>query len=323
MKATPISDSAPLPYFERHTAKEVYLGLLMALDQKLKEKNSQKLYSPKNLTEVRALLFKLECFSRVMENYPKGKISKYFKGLKDLTKTIEDQIGAVLQPLDLKKQAKTASQKQYVTKSHSDQSKKLQSLLKSAQWLQGQGIESLYLEAENLPWPKESKIFQHTAHYLKDYTRKLRAELPRGPLHDLIFKDHYLYPSLEEGLHEVRRQLRWIAITLQTFEIYFTRDNPKSNWSKEEKSLFNKYKSSPYFALKGNTTLPYTLPIPPLAYARLNDDIERLGDLKDHGEVKYYLFPENFEFGKEPEAHAIFKQMMVKNYLAALEEAFT
>jgi hypothetical protein len=154
---------------------------------------------------VRSTLFQLQALGRMYRKNSDKKIAKFAKALRDDTQDLEDKLGRIDM---LKTVGRTADAEAAA--------KKLFAEMPGAGWVAGKGLGPKFTEWEDgfreIEWPKNSKDDAFV------------FETARDQLEKLIDSD-YDMNLLEGGLHELRRELRWWLLYVQSADGLIQKSN--------------------------------------------------------------------------------------------------
>ena len=157
-------------------------------------------------TDYRQYAFKLEALARF---YQDEKWAKNFKEYRDLFKRLEDHLGATVDAVHMVKQAKKLNLLpeviEILEKEALQNQKTLEALLVSDGWIEGRKGSSVFRhllsELKKLKIPSQEEDAQYVVKRIRHEAKAIiKADLD---MHDL-----------QNGLHELRRRLRWILIDL-------------------------------------------------------------------------------------------------------------
>lgn len=164
-------------------------------------------------TPARQWLFYLQSLCRV---YREVQGKKPFKALAEPIKALEDQLGAVDYWDAWLKEAATkkgfpARMKSVLERHKSGELATLQKLIDSDGWFANdfERIRSILDALSEVDWHKPNKDRRKVAEFLSDELKEIEKEYRDGEID---------FAELELGVHEFRRQLRWISIYAQSLE---------------------------------------------------------------------------------------------------------
>lgn len=226
---------------------------------------------------ARDLLFKLEAFGRFLR-YCLG--SKKTESFLNPVKEAEDFLGEYDHSEEIYLQLKRikdvpASIKKHFQNRHQESLGKLNTFLNEKAWLSADGKYKELRQVLNRLNFKESFNFQ------LEYREFLKEECKQ--LHDDYRKGKINFYAIENGLHEFRRDLRWISIYAQISE-GLCRLRPMRVVPEEFKSfLHTTYIRSPYNRLPEGPYSEQALLLQAPVFYALSYLIDALGKLKDEG----------------------------------------
>ncbi len=164
-------------------------------------------------TPARQWLFYLQSLCRV---YREVHGKKPFKTLVVPVKALEDQLGAVDYWDAWLKEAATrkgfpARMKSVLKRHKANELAKLQKLIDADGWFADDfgRIRSMLKTLGEVDWHKPNKDGRKVAEFLADELKEIEKEYRDGEID---------FAELELGVHEFRRQLRWISIYAQSLE---------------------------------------------------------------------------------------------------------
>lgn len=227
--------------------------------------------------DLRTPLFYLEGLARIYAGT--GPHKEEFKNLQEKFKLLEDMLGRIDYYEELNKQLAQQTSLPENIKSHflipaKNAISDLNEVLTHFNWLNGEQIQEIQDELEEVPWKSPQKEHDRLQKFYVKQIEKITAFAQHG---DVSFTD------MELGVHELRRKLRWLSIyahalqgAIQLVEI-----------DKERKPL-EKYLTEPVLQSRFNKLPPATEGTVPLLLSQYNFYalswmIGRLGELKDQG----------------------------------------
>ena len=229
--------------------------------------------------DFRKFFFQLESLARVYEKYDQS----FFKSLRAEFKSIEDQIGYVDLQISLKNKAaelKLSDIENYYSKRQAEGEGKLIALF--ADW-NDKKVESVRKKVVDysdwLPGKKDRKFLVDKIH---DELRDLAKDSEN-------FK--FDQPEIEQGLHELRRRIRWIVIEVLSLNHVVTYEKESSlpggvdNWFQELLAqdpdiLNNKYMKIDDSAIKKPVLIPLQM------HGIITKIVGTIGKLKDASELQ-------------------------------------
>jgi hypothetical protein len=157
---------------------------------------------------------------------------------------------------------------------------KNQKLEKLFQFLKSSQFEEEFIKVlnsiEEVKFQKDKFIVKSIIKEIKRIDKKIEYKLS-----SLIEKDKYGFHELEEGVHEWRRMIRWVALYLQGHKHLFALKLKKKHRNED---IVKKYKDNKFCILSNG---PYL--INAKAYYMLSDFIVKVGNLKTQAEILYFL----------------------------------
>lgn len=257
--------------------------------------------------QLRAEVFALEgIFRLVLKQY---KDSEHLAKHLSVIKNIEDQVGKYSFMVEIeqivnklftnKKPNKMSKEAKHSVVSAEDM---LMQRMTREKWIEQ--IEEMKMFSQDYKWPKKTKKFLKSA--LKNEIKKINSKI-KEQLLPVISQPQYNHTQLEEGLHELRRSIRWVSIYIQAYKDKFVLVSSKKKKNSYEKSLIKKHKDSPFSNFTGDKN---QIKLNDLAYYDLSEMIKALGDLKSLGEQGYFI---EERWGKE---HDYFDQSIESKSLS-------
>lgn len=228
----------------------------------------------------RADLFELEALLRVYESeYPET-----LEGfLQEDIKPFEDTLGKWLdtrEALSFSEQVGAPKAVVIYLKGREGAAKEvLKDFLENKKFIRSGSSESplkKLLEAtEETDWEKKKKDRKLV---LKEFSKLLKE----------VDKTEYDMKLLEDGIHELRRDLRWIPIYLRTFNDLFKLDERKMPEAKIKPE--DPVTKSPYSKLpRPRDRVAFPILFPKLGFLAVNRAVDRLGKAKDMGKAEEML----------------------------------
>lgn len=248
------------------------LDSLKAILQSAKEAKNPALAFYKS--DPRQIIFSLEALSRLYKDIHNEKL---FKSLKNDFKSLEDQLGKIdyYQVYFKDLSAETNFPKEIINHLESNYQQDLQKLsniLIANGWLDNK-LNELNEELINADWLKPKEERKALAKAISKEIKAIEKDYESGVLN---FKD------LEHGVHEFRRQIRWISIYAQALDglIQLKADDLSEK--------FNVYLTKEVIESKFNVMpvaedLEETIEISKSAFYALSWMIAKTGELKDEG----------------------------------------
>ncbi|PBQ32909.1 hypothetical protein CNR22_14375 [Sphingobacteriaceae bacterium] len=222
--------------------------------------------------KVRSPLFMAESVTRILTEITEEKfLLKAGKKIKKL----EDSLGALedydtLVTLFSKNKKIKKEQVAYFEKKLEKTQKKLNSKLIEKEFYQEifQHLSSSKLNLNNKEWVEKFK-------------KQISKELNDG--YSFFTKLKTGFTSMEEEVHEIRRNLRWISIYAQSLDGLIVLDADSKKYSWEKKFITQAEKKSPYNKLPLQKNLEAYIHFNKKAFLALSFVITKLGEIKDKG----------------------------------------
>ncbi len=225
-------------------------------------------------SNARQTLFFLEALSRL---YRKMHNEKFFDALKDDFKSLEDQLGKVDYFEAYHEELATVvgfpkKILDYLQESYQQELQKLGNLLITNGWLRDK-LENVNQELAKADWLKPDEEREEIAKTLSKEIKGIEKDYESGKLN---FKD------LETGVHEFRRNIRWISIYAVALNgiIQLKPDNLKEKLSTY---LTKETVESKFNVMPAADGLSETIDLSQSAFYALSWMIAKSGDLKDEG----------------------------------------
>lgn len=240
-----------------------------------------------NRERLRAEVFALEgIFRLVLKQHDKDQpeLTKYL----GILKNIEDQVGKYSFSVEtaqvvknLFNGKKTATMARESSEGVIVAEKVLVKHMLKEKW--SAQLEEVLKFTQSYSWPNKTKKFLKKA--LKNELKKLKVKI-KDQLLPIISVPEYSHLQLEDGVHELRRNIRWISIYIQAYKDKFYLSEVPKKLSSYEKSLIKKHKNSPFSQLTGDDN---QVKLNRIAYYDLSEMIKTIGDLKSLGEQAYWI----------------------------------
>lgn len=167
--------------------------------------------------------FEIEVYGQILRHYREGYgVRNHFRDLIDSTfKDIEDKIGVYTGLLELVEASSAygleSSFIDYVKRKSEESLQDLFSYMTAKGWIgpQANRIAKIKDEIKNFEWPKKAgkdhqMFYRSLREMFSAYKEKLNGELKEVLTADLWNYDEHM----EQGLHEVRRILRWVMLAM-------------------------------------------------------------------------------------------------------------
>lgn len=240
---------------------------------------------------VRIQFFFLQGLTRLNKYAVKKSDKETLKKIKNLVKGMEDAIGKYSLASSLHQTAKDGYLSDSIT-SYLEIRKfaareEFKSILVNEGWLNGKAFNKLDGLLKQIDWADKKLNSSSAIDSMLEALRELDKEIEEE-IHPLITKRDFDYKSLEDGLHEFRRELRWVIINvMSTHDLYYYSHVESSTLSKEDYQLFAEYRNNKYTKFPTNNT--GDVAIPTLPFLRLVRFVTDLGNIKDYGEGIHYI----------------------------------
>ncbi len=225
-------------------------------------------------SNARQILFYLEALSRLYKNIHNKNL---FKALKDDFKSLEDQLGKIdyYEAYDEELAVLPnfpAKIIQHLKNNYQDELKKLGLLLVVNGWLENK-VSEINKELLKADWLKPDEERKQIAKAISKEIKGIEKDYKSEKLN---FKD------LENGVHEFRRQIRWISIYAQALD-GLVQLKPDDLSKKLEVYLTEEVIESKFNLMPPSERLAATINISQSAFYALSWIIAKSGDLKDEG----------------------------------------
>ena len=160
--------------------------------------------------------------------------------------------------------------------------------LKEEKWIKKESKKSgkLLENLEEVKWPSGKHDLKYIQNSLKEYVLSIEEKI-NNKLKPMILSDKYGFNELENGVHEWRRSLRWIPISLMALSGKFSYSKLPAQLNPAEQALVDKYQNSKFTRLNGQEG--QSIALPPLALYEISKLISDIGKAKDSGEAAHYL----------------------------------
>ncbi|WP_017259040.1 hypothetical protein [Pedobacter arcticus] len=225
-------------------------------------------------SNARQILFYLEALSRI---YKEIHNEKLFKGFKNDFKSLEDQLGKIdyfdayyKELAVLPSFPKKISE--HLRVNYQQELQKLGNLLVANRWLDNKLVE-INEELIKADWLSPDDDRKAVAKTIAKEIKSIEKDYKTG---ELNFKD------LEHGVHEFRRQIRWISIYAQALD-GLIQLKPDDLSQKLSVYLTKDIIESKFNVMPSSKNLTETINISQAAFYALSWMIAKSGDLKDEG----------------------------------------
>ena len=253
-----------------------YLDKLQSILDKANDSDTpaQTLYE----LDGRTPLFMLEALCRMYEKLHNKKI---FNKLKAHFKLLEDMLGAVdyydvfYNEVAADKKI-TPTIKKYLQSQTEEKLAELDKVLADKGWVRSDNerMEKITSKLKKVDWLDEA---EDTDAVKKQYGKSIEDIVT------LITSKEIDFDNVEEDVHELRRQLRWLSIYAQCFNGLFQLDNSEKPTAAQEKYLSKEIVNSPYNKMPSKGELSETINLDANSFYALSWLIDKLGSLKDNG----------------------------------------
>jgi len=255
---------------------EFYLAKFQAVLLKAEESDApaQTLY----LNDGRTPMFMLEALCRMYEKLHNKKI---FSKLRAHFKMLEDMLGAVdyydafYQELKGDKKIPNTI-KQYLQAQTEEKLAELDQVLSDNGWIKAENKRMLKIASKlkKVDWLDEA---EDTDAVKKQYGKNVEDILA------LMTSKEINFDNVEEDVHELRRQLRWLSIYPQCFQGLFQLVKGVKPTATQKKYLTKEITTSPYNKMPSKGDLQEVISLDANSFYALSWLISDLGKLKDSG----------------------------------------
>lgn len=227
---------------------------------------------------ARTPLFMLEALSRI---YRKTIAEKPFKKMKDRFKALEDQLGAVDYYDAFSKELSgvpeiSQESKEFLNKRMKEELEKLKNLLWEDGWMgdDNKRMKKIDEKLEEVEWDDDSKDAENIKEFYADTINKIVSAIENGEIN---------FDNVEEDVHELRREIRWLSIYPQALRGLMQLKTAETTPAYISKYLTPEIVNSPF------NKMPEAKNGSPVIYLDANHFyamswlIAELGNLKDSG----------------------------------------
>ncbi len=255
---------------------DIQLNKVKALLGQAQKEEDPGLYLYKN--DLRTPFFQLEGLSRIYAFVSPQR--KKFARLRDKFKKLEDLLGEVDHYAVLAREFEHEQKipheiKQYFFDKEKESLRLLNRVLKTKKWINGKQIDKIEAFLKEAKWGKE-----------KEQTKQLENlyQYEIEKITQFINDSSDGFTDIEEGIHELRRKLRWLSIYAQAVQGGVELTAEKSDTSHLKKYLTIEIINSPFNQLPvSNDEKVKPLRLSKNNFLALSWMIRRLGELKDEG----------------------------------------
>lgn len=220
----------------------------------------------------RTPLFMLEALTRV---YQKIADKKIFEKLNKHFKSGEDLIGEIDFFYYYAEILEDEKVKADLTKKAVDKEEEYNKLLAKKDWLNGKRIKKIREKISDIP---NLDIEEETAKIKDFYKNEIAEIISFSKTSDFKFED------IEDDVHEIRRDLRWLSIYPQAFlGLFKYADNQEKQPEYIQKYLTDNIVNSPYNVFPTTLNFNDHILINKDYFFALSWVIDAIGDLKDEG----------------------------------------
>lgn len=249
---------------------------------------------------ARTQLFYLESIARLLSNFDN---KKSWHKLNELFKSLEDALGAIDHfnqlTQDFKKNSKIP--KKILISLH-EQKKlaefKVNALLQKQGWIskkEKNQLNQIKAISKKINWPSDILFKKNLRHFYIKQIKLIQKNL-KNPLTDI-----------ESGIHELRRDVRWLSIYPQAFKGFLLLKPENSTSHRFDKYLTKEIINSPFNQLNQVDGITKTLLLNQPNFYAMSWLIAALGQLKDQGLKLEVLTKEwvNIEGVKDEQANVL------------------
>lgn len=253
---------------------EYQLNRVKALIEASKQQESTAIWLYQN--DLRTPFFMLEGLSRL---YAKAHNNKRFSKLKERFKSVEDALGQVDYYDSLNREFSTkrsvSKDVKLLYEAKKDESlKQLHKLLKKDDWYNGKRIKKITSQLKDIDWKTEEREVE----LFKDiYSKEIKE------VSDLLRDKKFVMKNMEDDVHEIRRQLRWMSIYPHALHGVVKFRNPKKVSNELLAYQTPEVLASPYNKLRYSKELNSYLYFSKPHFLALSWLLARLGAIKDDG----------------------------------------
>jgi hypothetical protein len=228
------------------------------------------------LHDLRTPMFMLESLGKI---YAELIDKKFFTGLRDSFKQIEDALGALDYYAAYQKEfARNAtiqpSVRAFISAKTVEKTQTLGLLLKNEGWLDGSKLKKINKQLETVKWLSETKeIAGLRAFYVKQI----------GKIKVFVAETTFEFDNVEEDVHELRRKLRWLSIYPQALQGMVKLEEVKPVAKHLKKYLTPEIVNSRFNQLTVAETQKNFLVFSKNHFLALSWMISELGNIKDNG----------------------------------------
>lgn len=243
---------------------------------------------------LRTELFKLEGWAKIHRHWPVKSEQKIFKAIHGHAKDLEDAFGAleVARVIAEDLRAKTRPD---LADLFDERAKKerghLKDLLKSDHWFvetddEETRVEKTRAQLERIEWPSASSQFEYLVKAIVQDLIDVNG-LYRSKWKPELLKTTYDRGTLDDALHEWRRQLRWFSMYFQTADGLFGLKPVPEVLTNEKKRVLTDYANNVFANLPVKRTVQAL--IDKIAFYELTKIIEDIGVVKDRTERYFHI----------------------------------
>lgn len=274
---------------DRSWAEQMLLRDLTVLKEFFKNTagfSNDRLIEEMTKRDLRGTIFRIEGLTKLYGAKDEALITE----LHTTFKAIEDAIGAVtLQDALIAKSQEIGAPElvAFFTEKRTAAKLALAQALSEEGFLKNpvRAVNALIREISDADWKGPKKDRKFFVREMREFVEKLEAK---------IEKRKFDSAEIEEGLHELRRQLRWILVFVQAFEgttAYGkeTELKPAVRAWLDEMTAANPKLHENKFLQFPPSLAPEPVVIPQLQYAMISEIVQTIGKLKDGSESRIYI----------------------------------
>lgn len=260
--------------------RERFMGPLKKLESVLSRDLSDEAMVKACLKEGRGIAYGLEGLSRLYANYPGAK--QTFEKLIETFKTFEDTLSnydyELSRAVESKKLGAPASVIDHYKKKAADELEKVIAFLTDEEWIHKKNrgaIDKAREEITSVDWQPYARDRAYVLGQIAAHAEKIHRDLIKGG-YDLTL--------LEEGIHELRRDIRWITIYskgLNGLVLLGAQNCPVTEYQALSGDAFTN--------LDGPEKSTSSCRLTPCLYFAVSRQIKVLGQVKDVGQRHEFL----------------------------------
>jgi hypothetical protein len=253
---------------------DIQIGKIQVLFNQARTKENPALWL--FLHDLRTPMFMLESLGKI---YAELIDKKFFTGLRDAFKQVEDALGALDYYAAYQKEFTgndriPALLMAFISAKTVEKTQSLGLLLRNEGWLDGSKLKKIDKQLETVKWQSETKEISSLKAFYAKQIKKIR---------EFVVETTFEFDNVEEDVHELRRKFRWLSIYPQALQGIVKLEEAKPVAKYLKKYLTPEIVNSRFNQLTVAETQKSFLVFSKNHFLALSWMISELGNIKDNG----------------------------------------